>query len=494
MSDTTDKKVVPLRRSDLMSIVLGNKHSEDEQERLQYTPHEERAILARINREHAVVLDRGGSSMILAYDVNPATGRVVYNFWKQDQFLVKYMNETVQIGVGDKIASMEMGKWWLRQKERRMYTGICYDPEHIEKDQWGAHVKEGKLNLWTGFGVEARKGDWKRIMYHCYAIICKRDRVKFKYLIKWMAWGIQNPGKAAGTAIVIRGKKGTGKSVLGNLLCKIFGTHSSVLTNSEHLTGKFNAHLETSSFVFSDEAYYPDNESDGVLKGIITEPFFTVEAKYQTPRVARNTLKVIMCTNYERAVNASVDERRYFVCETDDRYSPTGMNKSKGEAYFGKIYDQVRNDGASAMMYDLLNMDLGDFSPIWHMPRTSELERQVFLGIRNWDRVVYEFLQAGFFPGKPNMQVNASDLLEYMQRTFPLAKSIRDMKLYTESLLKTGAIKRRSPTGNVYVFLPLNEARKKWEEKNGRPPEPWELNEDGSEKWIFRLEFNETKY
>lgn len=494
MSDP-ENKIVPLRRSDLMSIVSGAGLSDYVQEKIQYTPNDEAAKLKELNNKHAVVIDRGGNGVILSYDTDPVTNRVTYTYLKQEQFLLKYCNQSMVVSLGaDKTVAVELGKWWLKHINRREYAGITYDPEHIEKDQWGAHVKNGKLNMWTGFGVEPVKGCWKRMFRHCYETICKKDRDKFKYLIRWMAWAIQNPGKMAGTAIVIRGKKGTGKSILGNALCKIFGDHSSILTNSEHLIGKFNAHLETSSFVFSDEAYYPDNESDGVLKSIITEQYFTIEAKYQTPRKAKNCIKVFMCTNYERAVNASVDERRYFVCETDDKYCPSGANRKKGEEYFSNLYRELEFGGLPAMMYDLMNMELGDFNPIWSMPRTTELDKQIFMGIRNWDRVVYEFLQAGFFPGKPNLRVGASDLLEYIQRTFPVAKSIKDYKLYTDSLEKAGVTKKRTGTGYMYIFPSLPVARAKWQERNGRPPEEWALNEDGSEAWNFRTDSKEPEY
>jgi len=496
MNDKTeDKKVVQLRRSDLLSIVSGNNPGDYEQDRVQYSPNEEAAKLKELNSKHAAILDRGGSTMILNYDTDPVTGRVVYTYLKPDQFYFKYCNQSMVVAMGnDKTVAVELGKWWVKNLGRREYKGIVYDPEHIEKDQWGTHVKNGKLNLWTGFGVEARQGSWQRLKYHLYVIICKKDRNKFKYLVKWLAWAIQNPGKAAGTAIVIRGQKGTGKSLLGNAMCKIFGQHSSVLTNAEHLTGKFNSHLETSSFVFSDEAYYPDNESDGVLKGIITEPFFTVEAKYQTPRTVKNCVKVLMCTNYERAVSASVDERRYFVCETDDKYSPSGSHRYAGEKYFNRLYAEVNGDGLSAMMHDLVNMDLGDFNPIWHMPRTMELDKQVFMGLKLWDRIMYDFLQAGFFPGTTKLEIGSQPLLEHLRRTFPEAESTKNMVQYSLALERVGAVKKRSSSGMVWKFPSLHEARIAWGKHNGQPKDPWITDESGVEKWTFRTESNEPEF
>ena len=49
---------------------------------------------------------------------------------------------------------------------------------------------------------------------------------KFKYLIRWLAWAVQNPDKHSGVVIVLKSREqGTGKSTLGVVMLKIFRLH-----------------------------------------------------------------------------------------------------------------------------------------------------------------------------------------------------------------------------------------------------------------------------
>ena len=93
---------------------------------------------------------------------------------------------------------------------------------------------------------------------------------------------VQNPDLPAEVALFVRGGKGDGKSVLGRVMRSWFGeVHSRHLTNPDQITGKHNAHMQQVIFLFADEAVVPqDKRAENVLKGMITEPTFTVEPKF----------------------------------------------------------------------------------------------------------------------------------------------------------------------------------------------------------------------
>ena len=78
-----------------------------------------------------------------------------------------------------------------------------------------AHAQPDEFNLWHGFGVEPRKG-WqkqRRLLRHIREVICRRDKTKFKYLIRLLAWMVQNPDKHSGVVLVLKSRKqGTGKT------------------------------------------------------------------------------------------------------------------------------------------------------------------------------------------------------------------------------------------------------------------------------------------
>ena len=86
-------------------------------------------------------------------------------------------------------------------------------------------VHDGYFNMWRGFAIEPAPGDWSLMRAHIRDVIAAGDAALDQYIIKWTAWTVQNPGKPAEVALVLRGKKGSGKGVFGNTLCKIFGHH-----------------------------------------------------------------------------------------------------------------------------------------------------------------------------------------------------------------------------------------------------------------------------
>jgi ABC-type phosphate transport system ATPase subunit len=49
-------------------------------------------------------------------------------------------------------------------------------------------------------------------------IITSGDKEFAEYLVKWIAWSIQNPDKQAEVALVLIGQKGCGKGTLGKCL------------------------------------------------------------------------------------------------------------------------------------------------------------------------------------------------------------------------------------------------------------------------------------
>src|SRR3954454_6708582 len=114
----------------------------------------------------------------------------------------------------------------------------------------------------------------------------------------------------------MRGGEGTGKGTLAKVLRHIFGQHGMAISNSKHLTGNFNGHLRDAVFLFADEAFFAgDRAHVGVLKSLITEPFLTIEAKYQNAVQQPNYVHLMMASNEAWVIPASSDARRYFVLE-----------------------------------------------------------------------------------------------------------------------------------------------------------------------------------
>jgi hypothetical protein len=200
----------------------------------------DKRLLAEMNRDNCVVPD-GGKTWVLRFsEVERRISSELYRyreptFMGVDHFKNLYVNRLVNVGK-DKPRWIPLGHWWFRHRNRRQHTGVAYVPP-------GAAVINGYLNLWQGWGVEPKQGDWSLLRDHIYEVLAARDDDADRYIMNWLGWCAQHPDEQAETALVFISERGSGKGTLGNAMCRIFGQHARHISSPDHLTGKFNHHL-----------------------------------------------------------------------------------------------------------------------------------------------------------------------------------------------------------------------------------------------------------
>jgi hypothetical protein len=200
---------------------------------------------------------------------------------------------------------------------------------------------------------------------------------------------VQIPDQPGEVALVLRGKKGTGKGTLGNWLGRLMGQHGVHVSHAKHLVGNFNAHLRDAVFVFADEAFFAgDKQHEGVLKALVTEPFITIEAKYQNAVTIANMTHILMASNSDWVVPATSDERRFFVLDVSDC-------RIRDIPYFDAITAQMKCGGLAAMLHDLLNRDISNFN-VREVPQTEALADQKRHSLDSLHRWWLTVLQRGF--------------------------------------------------------------------------------------------------
>ena len=171
----------------------------------------------------------------------------------------------------------------------------------------------------AGLGRRAQGRPWATIESTARGDLLRQREHYFDWLIGWLAYCVQHPGRQAEVAVVLRGLKGTGKGMVGQMLMRIFRNHSLHITHSKHLVGNFNAHLVDALFLFLDEAFWAgDKQGEGTLKALITERTLMIEPKGVDSFPMPNRLKILMASNNDWVVPASADERRYFVLDVPD--------------------------------------------------------------------------------------------------------------------------------------------------------------------------------
>jgi len=342
------------------------------------------ALVAEFNAQFMVVSE-AGKAVIYAPAEDPILHRRYFDRLGFDDLRRLYLNRRIEVGRDDNGNPImrPVADVWLHHAERRQFIrGVTFDPS-------GCSTPDGTLNLWQGFAVKPSPGQWGLLKLHIFEIICGSCQDRFDYLMNWLARMAQHPAEQGEVAVVMRGGEGTGKGTLARAMTRILGQHGLAISNSKHLTGNFNAHLRDCVFLFADEAFYAGDPSHvGVLKSIITEPYLTIEAKYQNAVQMPNFLHLMMASNEEWVVPAALDARRFFVLEVSD-------TRANDHDWFGAIWREMEAGGYAAMLYDLLHHDLAGFN-VRRVPVTDGLQEQRKLSLGTSEAWWLDVLHRGY--------------------------------------------------------------------------------------------------
>jgi hypothetical protein len=299
------------------------------------------ARIAKLNKSHAGVMI-GGKFCVLNEVVDPIFGRPNITLSSVQDFRHRYSNELIWTDTDRGSKSHSVASEWLASPNRRDYQGIIFSP---------GEDKPGYYNLYRGLAFKPKKGDWHLLRNHIEENICGGIGLYSTYLFGWMADAVQDPGgMRPGTSIVLRGGRGTGKGLFAGSFGRIFGSHYLHLRDQNHLTGRFNSHQKDALMIFADECFWAGNKtSEGLLKGLITEPTFQIEQKGKDPICVQNHIRLIIASNETWVVPAGLDERRFFVLDVKEEHK-------QDISYWNPIWEETRNGGIEAMLYDLMRL------------------------------------------------------------------------------------------------------------------------------------------
>lgn len=346
---------------------------------------EEQAIdpaLLEMNDKHFIVLDHGGKTRVMTHVWDAELKREKLVSQTKDDLSLYYANERVSLG---EHKSIPRNLFWLAHPRRAQFETMFFDPG---KKGEGVDLA-GHYNLWRGWAVNPQKGDWSLTRQLIDNILSGGNPEYADYILRWAAWAVQYPDRPAEAALVFRGGKGTGKGTFGRALRDVFGQHGMQVFSPSQVTGKFNAHLRDCCLLFADEAVRPGRDGgDSQLKGMITEPVLAVEGKGKDLVPIQNRLHVVMASNEDYVVPASPDERRYAVFDVPNIHSSENEKKT----FFQRLNEQLQAGGLAAMLFDLLNLNLGDFHPRWSIPQTEALARQKRGSLTGINAVVFDLL------------------------------------------------------------------------------------------------------
>lgn len=343
--------------------------------------------LRKLNEKHAVILDIGGKCRIIREVWDPALKRTRISKQSFEDFRNGYRNRKVVVGHNDKGQSVEKaaGAWWVDHPQRRQYETIVFAP--------GQEVEDA-FNLWRGFAVDSLPGDkHESFLAHLRDNVCSGNVEHFTYLVGWMARAVQEPDSPGEVAVVLRGKRGTGKSFFAKKFGHLFGRHFLQVSDSKHLVGSFNAHLRDAVLLLGDEAFFAgDKKHESVLKTLVTEEHLVIEGKGIDAEAAPNYTHLILASNEDWVVPAGLDERRFFVLEVGDGHK-------QDHDYFRTIQRDLDGGGYENLLHFLRTYDLSGFE-VRVVPDTKALRSQKAESLQGFERYLYELLWSGELPEK----------------------------------------------------------------------------------------------
>jgi Family of unknown function (DUF5906) len=196
--------------------------------------------------------------------------------------------------------------------------------------------------------------------------VCRGDEGLYRWVVGWFAQIIQNLDRKMGTALVIRGKQGTGKTKVGEVIGSLLGDHYISVSDPRYITGRFNSHLASCLLLHCDEAFWAgDHAAEGKLKDLITGNDHLIEYKGREPVRVRNYVRLLVTGSPDWLVPAGFEERRFAVLDI-------GEGHIKDHRYFAAIDEEMADGGREALLDFLLRFDVSTVD-LRSIPKTAAL-------------------------------------------------------------------------------------------------------------------------
>jgi putative DNA primase/helicase len=370
--------------------------------------------------------------------------------------------------------------WLTNKKSNFAPHGVIFDPARQPLATSG-----GRLNLWQGFALEQSELDIEAIrndeqiklyLQHITDIICDGNNDYAKTIIQYLAHIFQRPDEKPQYAIILKSGMGTGKGLFLHCLRSIIGDDHSTLT--KNLNSNFNAYLGYKILLIADDVNVCSKEATAMMKGYITEPQVSIEAKRKDQIMVDSYTRFIFTTNEEAVVRVDTDERRYFILRVSEK-------QKQNKKYFDKLHFLRKRDPQHTyfcrkLLTYLQNVDISDLD-ISNAPKTIELAEEKINCLPNEEAFVYDMLESGVnttgYSAMPtfNVRVRIDEIQENYLEFIKKSNRKASFGCYKRKLGKVFSkieVVRTNNEPRDYVFKSLDESRQLFTEAYSVPFTP----------------------
>lgn len=145
--------------------------------------------------------------------------------------------------------------------------------------------------------------------------IVSNDEKGYLYLIKWLAWQIQNPQKRLATSIVLQGEQGSGKTLLCNYVFKPIFEKNFIEISQSDVQGEYGEYLMGKQLIVANEVLYNERKVNASekLKNFVSDDFVNIKRKYKDSLYMQNYAHWIFTSNNQIPIKIEKGDRRFSV-------------------------------------------------------------------------------------------------------------------------------------------------------------------------------------
>lgn len=198
-------------------------------------------------------------------------------------------------------------------------------------------------------------------------VICDNNEQVYEYVINWISFIVQHPGKKSGIALVLKGLQGVGKNRFTDTLCEMMKGYSAKnITDISELTGQFNSIVEGKMLIVLNELKNCGDDrlaNFNALKSIITDDIIRINEKNQPRRDAENVANFIFVSNNAFPVKIESGDRRYLVLSCNGKHKGDFM-------YFNQLCNSFDESFYENLLTFFIKRDISEFN-IRDIPMTE---------------------------------------------------------------------------------------------------------------------------
>jgi len=288
-----------------------------------------------------------------------------------ENFALIYGTDTVFDGTTRKVMRLthlreavgpEVYKLWRDSASRIVARGIVFDPV-------GKYDENEYVNLYDGLNIEpaeATEAGVKPILQHIHWMAGGNEEV-YRWLVKWIAYPLQNPGAKMQSSIINYGAEGTGKSFLWEQVVKRMYGRYGITVGQAQLESAFTTWKSHKLFVVAEEVVSRAEKAHykGQLKHMVTGDKHIINEKNLPEREEDNLMNFVFLSNNTQPLELDYGDRRYLALF---------MGEPKPKQYYAELGKFVEEGGVALFYSWLKSIPLGDFGPHTQPPMTEAKE------------------------------------------------------------------------------------------------------------------------